>query len=481
MDAGGLPPDRPLEDPRCRPDRPLAQRAELRCEGLAAIVLWAYLFALIAALAMGRSGAAAVFLNCHGPRALGAVYVLVALTIAGLVYGLARFAESAGQTATMLVTSAVAGMGAVAVCLVARRSHAEGIDPVYLALYVAVETFAFLAPLQFWTLANGLFDWAGARRRYAFITTGGILGSMAGGAAVRLLDLPKPLSLLWPLALLTPVIAASILALSRLRARMPRSQAGAETVVSGWATGRVGNSKSSHALNHLLAHSPAQPRSAERIVAAAPWRGISTRLGILALLTVATTTLVDFYFKMSADHEYQGHARHLSQFFGNYYLAVGAATLALQLLVTPVVLRREGPFGGLVLMPVALGAVAVANLLIPTLLGAAMLKLVDSSFSHSVQRSCREMLYTAIPTHLVGGVQALADGIWGRIGLLGCGVVLMVFGPHTRLDAWLGAIAAIVFLWLVALWIVQRAYQNRLPVRQVPRPHANWQGVQQTR
>ena len=464
MDAGGPPTDQPFGDASSHSIATSSSREELRCEKAAALVLWAYLFALITGLVVARAASAALFLNCHGPRELGAVYILVALTVAGTVYALARLAKRRGHARVALLTISVAGVGAVLARLLAPAVDPDQIDSFYLGLYVAVESFAFLAPLQFWTLTNSLFDWSGARRRYAFIATGGILGSMAGGAAVRVLNLHNPLDLLWLLAALSVPVGASILLLDRWRTgRLPGGDR-LEVVL-----GRFGLAPSKEPLcSEAPVHSGRIATAQER------WNGISTKLGILALLTVAATTLVDFYFKLFADLRYDGHAGRLTQFFGDYYLAVGATTLALQLLVTPAVLRRDGPFGGLLLMPLAVGVAAILNLLAPTLLAAVVLKLVDSSFSHSVQRSCREILYTALPSDQVGGVQAVADGIWGRMGLFGCGVVLMFVGPYVGLTTWLGVISATVFLWIVALGVVHRAYQTQVPLRRPALPAPRW-------
>src|SRR6185503_9330803 len=53
------------------------------------------------------------------------------------------------------------------------------------ALYLLIESFAFITTVQFWAIANGALSWEQARRLYVFIGTGGIFGSIVGGMITR--------------------------------------------------------------------------------------------------------------------------------------------------------------------------------------------------------------------------------------------------------------------------------------------------------
>ena len=180
-------------------------------------------------------------------------------------------------------------------------------------------------------------------------------------------------------------------------------------------------------------------------------------------MTVFTTTLIDFYFKFFADHQYRGDLGKLAGFFGNFYLAVGLTTLVVQLCITPLVVNKATPFTGLTLMPVLLGLAAILNFANPALWPATLLKLLDSALAHSLDRSCREMLYTPLPPRWTGSLKALADGMAGRVGLIVAGAFLWVSAPLVDPRQILVAIAGCLVIWLGAVATLRRTYQRGLP------------------
>jgi ATP/ADP translocase len=183
------------------------------------------------------------------------------------------------------------------------------------------------------------------------------------------------------------------------------------------------------------------------------------KLSLLTFFTAFTTNLIDFYFKTYADQQFHGDVAYLTQFFGNFYLLVGCTSLATQLLVTPVIVRRASVFGGLALMPAALSACTGLNMLGATLIRATLLKLFDSGFSHSVYRSCSEMLYTRLPPNLTGEVKLVSEGVAGRAGLMMSGLVLFLLAPVLTTRRTLALIAVLLGCWLAALLLVRRSYQ----------------------
>jgi hypothetical protein len=412
-------------------------------------VLWLYLLLLISGLVIARSAAAALFLRDQGPRGLGAVYVLVSLSVAVVVYGLSRIARSVGYERMTAGALMAAGFGAVAVRLAGNMVRGDGVSAWCWSLYVAVETYAFIAPLQFWTLSNQLFCWNRARQRYAFIASGGILGSVIGGAAARMLRYADPLDLFWLVAVLNLLAAGAPLLVRRIAG--VREDASLQHVAGDAAPS---------ASERLPVASTGRPTSDLNLLR---WRRVSWQLGTVAFLTVATTTLADFFFKFRAAREFGTNATGLSQFFGNYYFCLGLTTLGLQVVVTRRVLRYEGVFAGLFLMPLGIGLATGLNVLHPTLFAATVLKLTDSSFSHSVGRSCREMLLTAVPARLVAGIYALTEGVCGRMGLLCCGAALMIAGPYLHPDLLLYAVGLCVLLWIGALALLRRTYESEFP------------------
>lgn len=144
---------------------------------------------------------------------------------------------------------------------------------------------------------------------------------------------------------------------------------------------------------------------------------------------VVSTTLVDFFFKLTADHYWSGDRVGLTAFFGGFHLCVGSTSLAGQLLVTPWLLRHRRAFLGLLAMPAGLLMLLLGAPLASPLTLAFLLKLVDSVFAHGVYRSCLELLFTPLPRAVVSRWKLASDGLYGRAGLMLVGLGLWSSTP----------------------------------------------------
>jgi ATP/ADP translocase len=132
----------------------------------------------------------------------------------------------------------------------------------------------------------------------------------------------------------------------------------------------------------------------------------------------------------------------------------------MQVLLTPVIVRRSSVFVGLALTPVVLSGGTLLNLFGATLFRATLLKLLDSGFAHSVQRSCTEMLYTPLPPNLTGEIKLLSEGVAGRAGLVMSGLVLWVLAPTLSSHRTLSLIAGLIVCWFVALLVLKNVYRS---------------------
>jgi ATP/ADP translocase len=200
---------------------------------------------------------------------------------------------------------------------------------------------------------------------------------------------------------------------------------------------------------------------------------LASRLSLLAFLAAFTTNLIDFHFKTSADAHFRGDTPALTHFFGSYYLMVGCLSLGMQVLLTPLIVRRASVFVGLALTPVVLSGGTLLNFFGSTLFRAMILKLVDSGFAHSVQRSCTEMLYTPLPPNLTGEIKLLSEGVAGRAGLVMSGLVLWFLAPTLSSHGTLTLIAGLLVCWFVALLVLRNVYRSAVvPAKPATAPEA---------
>lgn len=396
------------------PAAPAAAVSLSALERMTAVALWLHLFLLITTLVIGRSMGSAVFLHRFDGRGLSAIYVFVGLAVAFLISGIEWLGRESSTLRVTFYTLAVAYLVTLGAAAIVPMLGVSGHRWFYGALYVGLESFAFIATIQFWAMANGALHPQQAHRLYVFIATGGIMGSIAGGAITDTFIHGAPVIALWWIAFLAPCQCATLLLFSRLAKRMHQD---CPKDAHRWNLDTT-----AHAFGLRLRPTETGPPVHDESIRSN--RQLTHAFGLVSLLMVFSTTLVDYYYKVSADVTYAGDVTHLNSFFGRFYICVGLATLLSQLLLTPLVLHRGSAFIGLWASPTALAVLAILNLVAPGIWMSAAFKLTDSVATHSVYRSCQEMLFTPLPTVWVRRLKSLSDGVFGRYGLLLAGCFL---------------------------------------------------------
>ena len=435
-----------------------------------ALTLWGYLFLLIVTLVIGRSVGSALFLYGFDGRGLALVYILVGVVVATLVAGLERLGSGYSIGRVAFCTLAVVFLMMLGAGYFLPRLPAGNHGLLYGGLYLFIESFAFVTTLQFWSMTNSALSMEQARRLYGFVGTGGIFGSIAGGLLTRVLALGTIEHGMLVMAGLVPLQLLALVVMSILVRQLHRRQ---PKLVDHWnfdhPASSVGLGRQGR-IHYDLESSAEPPPPPDSATAGRP---LALQLGLVSLLMVFSTTLVDFYYKIHADRSYSGDVQALTSFFGTFYLAVGLATLLTQTVLTPLILRYRSAFLGLFVSPVSLCVMTLTNLLVPGIWSAAAFKLTDSVLSHSIYRSCQEVLYTPLPTRWVPRIKSLSDGVFGRYGLLLAGVLLLLLsplldarGPHWLLPCILVALAA----WAIAIASLRRQYPQDLGMPRRDRP-----------
>lgn len=421
--------------------------------------LWAYLFLLIASLAVARSLSSALFLQYFDGRGLAVIYVVAGAAVAvavALVEWLGRSTDAIRAALRTLLS--VQGVGAI--LLIAATTTSLGYHPMIRAfLYVFVESAAFATTIQFWAIANSTLSLAQARRWYVLVGAGGILGSVFGGVLVRYCVRGQIVRAASVLAILAPLQVTAFLIFARSARLIARR---APKLAGAWNLDHAASSVGLQTPSAISAiHLPVPSNRPEIQQLPEPSSTLSFSLGMAGLLTVFSTTLIDFHFKLLADRTFAGDVGRSMSFFGGFFICVGVATLLVQLVVTPWIIRRGSAFAGLLASPATLMAMTLVNLLTPGLFAATLFKLLDSALNHSVYRSCQEMLYTPLPTHWVGRLKSATEGVYGRYGLMLAGAFLFLIaplldsaGPMWLLPWILGSMGA----WLLSLYFLREEY-----------------------
>jgi AAA family ATP:ADP antiporter len=306
-----------------------------------------------------------------------------------------------------------------------------------MALYIWTGVLASVVLSQFWIQLAAQMDVGQAKRAYALIAAGGMLGATVGsGLASVALTVTAPRNLVG--------LAAALFALSAFTpAFIARVTATAEPV-PGPAPAVDGDEAPSL-----------------RGVWADPYL---KRLLLLTIMGPVVAMGIDFVFKSIVSHQVPRAA--LAPFFARYNLVVNATALAFQLLVAPRLMQHLTVVRNLCLLPGCLGIAAAgvaSSISLPAVL---FLRGTDGVLRHSLHRAATEILFLPLSPATRGALRRLAETIGQRGGqVVGSLLILLalVLGATPRELA--AIVAALCGLWLFGYVRLVEHYLERFRSR----------------
>jgi AAA family ATP:ADP antiporter len=378
----------------------------------------AILFGIMVAHALLETARDALFIAELGPDRLAWAYLAIAaaaLVAVTAVRTLGKPRDPRAMTIGFLVAAA-AGTMAIAVTVTLAPS-------VVFILYVWTGLVATLVVPSFWTMIDRSWRIVEAKKAFATIGAGGILGAMVGSGLAAILGRVLPahtLVLLGAIGFSVVTLVAIAIAPRPLDERPPR-------------------------------HPPAD---------AEPRRAYVRWMILLGLLSTVALTLGDLTFKhVLAD---QVAPENLPTAFGAIYAGLNVIALVIQLMLTPRVLSRLGVGGAAIVLPLVLAATAMGFALTGAVIAMIALKLGDGGLRHSLHRVVSEILYVPLPSAIRDRTKPIADAIGHRGGQALAALLvfaLVALGADVRTFAFVtGAIAVV---WLGAVLLVRTSYVHQ--------------------
>jgi AAA family ATP:ADP antiporter len=394
-------------------------------------ILFLHSLFAVGAFLTGRTVRDALFLAHSDRSTLAWMYVAsaVAVTINGLIYG--RLASSIRRDTMALGSATLLAVGFVVAWFV-EKTHTSW---AYSGIYVFVEVMGALVLVQFWTLANELFNAREAKRLYGFIGAGGTFANIfIGLLQARIATTFGTASLLLMCAgLLLGTAGASFLG-----GRIGRQRLFARAATGKQTAKRTGGATRVLADKHLRA------------------------VALLSAVTFLTTTLIDFQFKVVAADKLKGDE--LAAYFGYFSAIVGVLALGLQLFGTSRLLNRVGVIGSLAVLPVSLMLGDFSLVLFQTLAAASMAKGADTLFRYSINDATTQILYLPVPAQVRVSAKAFIDGVVKPMAIGVAGVLLAVYRAYLGGDpyklAWFSL--ALCVGWLAVVVSLRSRYIKSL-------------------
>ena len=392
-------------------------------------------FVGMAGLAIGQSGANALFFDRIGTDALPLMYLAQGATAFVFMMGLAALLGRVDRRRAYLAIPA--GLGAVVLAeRIALLTVGRWIFPV---LWLTVALAILLQNVFVWGTAGVVTDTRRAKRLFPLFAAGEILGSVAGGLLtdplVRLIG-TENLLLVW----------AAALAVSFALCRVVLSAAG----------------------------TPAQPRVRKaRRREVSPWRDLTVAFGyvrrsrLLVWMTLAAVLFSVLFYSLylpwaTAATERFPDAGDLAGFFGLFWAAMTGAAFLVSVLVTNRLFGRFGIASTMLVLPLLYVGSFGILLVSAGFLTLVILRFVDGVWLQGVASPAWETLTNVVPdarrdqvrTFLNGGPAQAGTAIAGIIALVGQDVLT----PRQFAAIGLATAAIAVFV----TWRVRASYASAL-------------------
>lgn len=394
-----------------------------------------------------------IFLGHHSISELPYLYIMVAAIAGFVIAAYTRYTAHISIMRLILATNATI-LAAILFFWVV-LSH---FDPPWshYAFYIWSAMATVIAVAQVWTLANHIFTEEEGKRYFGLIaaggTAGGIVASFGSSWSVHLSV--ESNHLLWVVAGIYVIGSLLVIAVeSRFNKHASECEGLGEQ--SSQAADQCG-------IGTLLLGS-----------------GYLKSVGIIILVSVIVSTLIDFEFKTAVKETYPSR-REIAGFFSLYYGWLNVATLLVQVVLTGRILSKLGLAPSLYLTPVALLAGSLAIIVSPGLLAPTLTRMTDVVLRNSVHRSAMEIVYMALPTSVVKAVKTFLDVVVERLGDATAGFVILLFSllPLQGHLAYMHFVCiGLIVAWIVLNWFLRARYAESVrqgAVLQVATRERSW-------
>ncbi|NIM18849.1 MAG: hypothetical protein GTO42_02340 [Candidatus Latescibacteria bacterium] len=315
---------------------------------------------------------------------------------------------------------------------------------IFYLFYIWVSLYGALTTSQFWLFANAIFDAGQAKRIFALIGLGGILGATTGGEVTSLIirnfnvKTENLLFICMGVLSLTLVLLNVIWAVKR-REGEPRKAPVRKS--------RYGEEKRKESFADMF-----------RMVRRS--RHLVFIVGIIAT-AMMTASFVDFQFKAISVDAFPAK-EDLTSFLGKFYGRLSIVSLLLQFLFTNRFIRLLGVGGAIFFLPGGLLFGSIMVFLYPGLLSGVLLRGTDGSFRYSIDKTGRELLFLPVPLEIKKRTKLFIDMFvdrWFR-GLAGAFLLLFTLVLHLSVRQISIVVFVLLGVWMTLALFIRKEYVN---------------------
>ncbi len=400
-------------------------------EAATAFLMFAYSFLAMTAHNILRPVTRSKFISDLGADNLPWAQLGAGLIIGLLMHGYAVAAQRLPRRAVIPVTLGAQAALLVVLWLLFRTGAAW----VSVALFVTGLMLGVQLISQFWTLANDIYDARQAKRIFGFIGGGAALGGAMGSAVTAFAVAHVGTENL--LLVSAVCLVAAIVVVTGVLKQQPGAPVSLAIEKRGVGAGEA---------VRLLRRS-----SQLQIIAV-----------IIGLGALAAGVLDQQLVMAAADVKGADATDAIAAFLAQVGLWVSVIGFVVQVGLTSRIHRSMGLAFALIILPLALGGMAVVVIVTGALWATAAARTLDSSLRYSIDKTTREVLYLPLPAELRQSAKPFIDVTVDRMAKALSGLVALVlikpWGLGLSWQQLSYATLALSVVWIAAALVARREY-----------------------
>lgn len=313
-----------------------------------------------------------------------------------------------------------------------------------IAFFLWLGVFNMMIISQLWSYANDLYTEEQGKRVFPIIGLGSSLGAVIGAQiAGGLFEEVNPYQVMLIAALMLTATLTVTFVVNRTRC----------TVCP---------------INRSVEQQPLSGKGGFQLVFSD--RYLLLIAGLTLLLNLVNTTgeyiLGEFVVEQANQLPEGERSRFVGAFYGDYFWWVNVVGVALQVLVTPRLLKRFGAQGALFVLPViALGGYSLL-ITMPTVALIKIVKIFENATDYSIQNTARQALYLATSREAKYKAKTAIDTFFVRLGdMAQAGIVAGGLAFGFRPGGFALVNLGFVALWFVLVFLILFEYRRRMATR----------------
>lgn len=403
-------------------------------EGLRAMLMFAYIFLIIASLLIVKPVRNSLFLTTFGVAQLPYAFILVALISALFTFLYSRFSPKI-RLNILILNTIIISIVLFGIFWLLLFLDYQGGWFLY-AFYVWVAIFGVVLTMQFWLLANYVFNAREAKRLFGFVGAGAISGGIFGGYLTNYL---APLIGTESMILICMGFLTACIFLLRLI----------------WIKGARHSYRDQIRQQRRLRQTQETRYPIKLILRS---KHLSYLAGIVGI-GVIVASLVDYQYSAVASAVITDEDE-LTAFFGFWFSNLSIVSLAIQLFLTRRVLQTLGVVTSLFFLPAGILIGAITILITPALWAAILIKVADGGFKQSINKAALEILYLPVAANIKNQAKTVVDVLVDSLatGIGGILLIVLIAGWGLTVGHVSIMIMGLVALWVVLLHKIRREY-----------------------